>query len=449
MEKLHEIGEVIATRYRIESILGQGGNGITYAAEDQKTGKQVALKALSLRRLTDWKALELFEREARVLSHLNHPKIPAYLDYFQVDEKGERYFYLIQEIAPGKSLAALVESGWRATETEVRLIAAQILEILCYLHGLTPPVIHRDIKPQNIIRRADGQVFLVDFGSVKDTYRSTSVGGSTVVGTYGYMAPEQFLGQAVPATDLYGLGATLLFVLTHTSPANMPQHRLKINFRSLVNISADFRKWLEMMLNPIVEERFATAREALAVLRGEREIVYLHKTINRQPPGSRVVLKKTAESLTVEIPPLGWRGNNLFLTVFTITWNVFIYHWTSTAISLNAPLIFCLFSAPFWFVGVQLTCKVLFRIFGYTHLQITPENFRLRWLLLGISREVEGNTENLESVQVSQDTSGDDSSEIFCLLVERNRIHRFGSALTKAEKEWLVTELANFLGKSL
>ncbi|MFB8787332.1 MAG: ankyrin repeat domain-containing protein [Potamolinea sp.] len=273
MELLHEPGEIIAQRYRILDQLGQGGSGTTYQALSLQNDQQVALKALSLHRLTDWKMLELFEREARVLAQLNHPAIPRYLEYFHVDTPQDRSFYIAQQIAEGKSLAALVQNGWHANEQEVRQIAIQILEILVYLHSLTPPVIHRDIKPQNIIRSSDGKIFLVDFGAVQDTYHNTFMRGSTVVGTYGYMAPEQFRGQAVPTTDLYGLGATLLFLLTHRSPAELPTDRLKIDFRSRVQISEDFADCLEKMLDPDVEERFSSAKEALEVLRGKRIIV--------------------------------------------------------------------------------------------------------------------------------------------------------------------------------
>ena len=270
MELLHESGEVIAERYRILDALGQGGSGTTYLVEDLKTSQQVALKGLSLHRMTEWKMMELFEREARILSGLNHSAIPSYLDYFQLDTPTERYFYIAQQLAEGKSLAAWVESGWHATEEEVRRIAIQILEILVYLHSQSTPVIHRDIKPQNIIRREDGQVFLVDFGAVQDTYYNTFMRGSTVVGTYGYMAPEQFRGQAVPATDLYGLGATLLFLLTHRSPADLPTDRLKIDFRDRVQLASDFAEWLEKMLEPDTENRFPSAKAALAMLRGTR-----------------------------------------------------------------------------------------------------------------------------------------------------------------------------------
>jgi ankyrin repeat protein len=272
MELLHESGQIIAERYRIIGTLGEGGIGTTYQAEDLQNNQQVALKALSLKGMSDWKMTELFEREARVLSVLNHPGIPQYIDYFQVDTESDRGFYIAQQLAPGKSLAVLVESGWHANEAEVKRIAIQILEILVYLHKQTPPVIHRDIKPQNIIRDEKGQIFLVDFGAVQDTYQSTFARSSTVVGTFGYMAPEQFRGQAVPATDLYGLGATLLFLLTHRSPADLPQDRLKIDFRSRVQISGDFADFLEKLLEPDVEDRFISAKEALDVLRGKRNL---------------------------------------------------------------------------------------------------------------------------------------------------------------------------------
>ncbi|MBW4492576.1 MAG: ankyrin repeat domain-containing protein [Oscillatoria princeps RMCB-10] len=270
MELLHQSGEIIASRYRILNTIGSGGTGTTYLAIDLQNNQQVALKALSLHMLTDWKKIELFEREARTLAQLNHAGIPRYLDYFQVETPEDRSFYIAQQLAEGKSLAALVESGWRTDEKGVRDIATQILEILAYLHSLKPPVTHRDIKPQNIIRREDGRVFLVDFGAVQNTYYNTFMRGSTVVGTYGYMAPEQFRGQAVPATDLYGLGATVLFLLTHRSPADLPLDGLQIDFRSHVRISEEFAGWLEKMLEPDVADRFSSAKEALAVLRGER-----------------------------------------------------------------------------------------------------------------------------------------------------------------------------------
>ncbi|WP_287520745.1 serine/threonine-protein kinase, partial [Okeania sp. SIO2C2] len=175
------------------------------------------MKAVSFQQAKDWKILELFEREAKVIANLYHPQIPKYLNYFYIDTEQDRCFYLIRELVWGNSLATCVEKGWHPTEIQVKNMAIQILKILSYLHQLNPPIIHRDIKPENIILQPDGQVFLVDFGAVKDIYRQTISFSGTFVGTIGYMPPEQLQGKAYCASDLYSLGATLLYLLTHRS----------------------------------------------------------------------------------------------------------------------------------------------------------------------------------------------------------------------------------------
>ncbi|UNU25030.1 ankyrin repeat domain-containing protein [Microcoleus vaginatus] len=278
MDIVEQIPQNLVKHYQIKKLLGEGGSSTTYEAVDLKTNQRVALKALSLQKMNDWKVLELFEREANVLSKLNHPGIPRYLDYFYVDTPDNRCFYIVQELAEGQSLASLVENGWHASEPEIQRIATQILEILVYLHSQTPPVIHRDIKPENIVfkspidshKEKDWAVCLVDFGAVQNTYYNTLMRGSTLVGTYGYMAPEQCLGQAVPATDLYGLGATLLYLLTHRSPAELPTNILEKDFRSQIQISAAFADWLEEAIASDLENRFRAAKEALESLRNPR-----------------------------------------------------------------------------------------------------------------------------------------------------------------------------------
>jgi hypothetical protein len=274
--EFHQPGENICkessspdqSHYHILSILGEGNSGITYKAQDlNRPGYTVALKVMSLRQLTDWKMLDLFEREANVLAKLRHPGIPRYLDSFAIETKDDRRYYIAQTLAEGQSLEALVRQGRRTDEAMVRRIAQQILSILVYLQKLNPPIIHRDIKPQNIIWRENGSLSLVDFGAVRDTYYSTLMRGSTVVGTYGYMAPEQFRGQSVPATDLYGLGATLLFLLTHRSPAELPQQGLHLDFRDRLQVSEHLTTWLEKLLEPDASDRFESAQAALDALK--------------------------------------------------------------------------------------------------------------------------------------------------------------------------------------
>lgn len=297
-------GTVVADRYRILGILGEGNSGITYRAEAIGDREIVALKALSLRG-SDWKLIELFEREAAILKALNHPAIPCYRDSFFVDSlldgTENRTFYLAQSLAPGHTLADWIRKGWRATEPELRSIARQLLEILQYLQSLKPPVIHRDIKPQNIIRREDGQLFLVDFGAVGHTYHTTMMRGSTVVGTFGYMAPEQFRGQASASTDLYGLGATLLFLLTRRSPAELPQANLALQFRDKVQLSDAFCDWLEQVLAPDARQRPASAAIALANLPGRSRFAPRSSGSSHQPPATKVMATGLAIATIVTI----------------------------------------------------------------------------------------------------------------------------------------------------
>ncbi|MCW6053554.1 serine/threonine protein kinase, partial [Lyngbya sp. CCAP 1446/10] len=303
METLEQSEKIIAERYRIIGKLGQGGVGITYAAVDLNSNQKVALKALSLRLTTEWKKIELFEREAKTLSGLNHPGIPRYIDYFQVDTSQDRCFYIAQQLAPGKSLAQLIENGWKPNESQVRHIAYQLLEILAYLQSLLPAAIHRDIKPQNIIIQKNGRVFLVDFGAVQNTYHHTITGGSTVVGTYGYMAPEQFRGKAVLSTDLYGLGTTLLFLLTQKFPSDLPRHKLKVKFRNSVSISTEFADWLEKIIEPAIEDRFHSAKDALSALRGEQPSGINPDKMFKRSPQSRITLIDAKRWLFINIYP--------------------------------------------------------------------------------------------------------------------------------------------------
>jgi serine/threonine protein kinase len=263
----HQLNQIVGDRYELIDVLGKGSVGITYSAIALATQEKVAIKAISLRQLKDWKQIELFEREANTLMQLNHSAIPQYLDYFQIVSDRQKLFYIVQQLAPGKSLGELVESGWRGTEAQIKDIATQILDILIYLHSLKPPIVHRDLKPHNLILSDEGKVYLVDFGAVQNTYYNTLMRGSTVVGTYGYMAPEQFQGRSQPPTDLYGLGATILYLLTHRSPAELPHDNLAVNFRSHVKISEELAVWLEKMLQPDLEQRFASAKVAKDALK--------------------------------------------------------------------------------------------------------------------------------------------------------------------------------------
>ena len=157
-----------------------------------------------------------FEREAKLLAGLRHPNLPRVIDHFIVPDQGQ---YLVMDYVEGKSLAALLaERGRPLDEAEVLPWIRQVADALEYLHTRTPPIIHRDIKPQNIIVAADGRAMLVDFGISKayDPTLKTTRGARAV--TPGYSPPEQYgLGTTDARSDVYALGATLYTCLLYTS----------------------------------------------------------------------------------------------------------------------------------------------------------------------------------------------------------------------------------------
>jgi Protein kinase domain len=355
-------------RYKIIDLLGEGGSGKTYRALDIQSQTEVAIKVLSLRGMGDWKTLELFDREAKILAQLKHPAIPAYLDYFQTEIAGEETFCLVQAIAPGRSLTSWVESGHIFSESELRDIASQTLEILSYLQTFTPPIIHRDLKPQNLLRSESGDIYLVDFGAVRDTYHLTITGGSTIVGTYGYMAPEQFRGQAVLATDLYGLGATLLYLKSGQDPADLPVQQMKIDFRDRLKLSPDLANWIDRLLEPIPEDRYRNANQALAGLKGK----IAPKMPRPKQPIARI--SQQGEILTIVIPPI-WLATRSSKKTFL----------TATALLLMAI-------GGWWLMRVAVLPWLLWLLFLFTGLVSIPWMLCVLWhyfTVIMCQREIE------------------------------------------------------------
>lgn len=242
--------ELQGGRFHVLSLLARGSQGVTLVAEDRKRGGRVAIKRFQVHGAPSWKQVELAEREAGVLSTLSHPNLPAYVTHFE--EAGA--LYLVMELVEGKTLAELKRDG-ALSQRDVLAFMTSIAATLRYLHGRAPPLIHRDVKPGNVIRRPNGSFVLVDFGSVRDKLRPE--GGSTVVGTFGYMAPEQFQGRALPATDAYGLGATAIACLTGEDPENLPHQGLAIDVRAALAGRCDARliALLERLLAPEPERR--------------------------------------------------------------------------------------------------------------------------------------------------------------------------------------------------
>jgi serine/threonine protein kinase len=252
--------------YQVIRELGRNREGgrITWLASVVGTTQQVVLKQFCFAQAgSDWAAFTAYEREIQVLQGLNHPGIPRYLGAFATSDG----FCMIQAYVNAASLAVP-----RSFEPEeIKQIALSTLEILIYLQNRLPPVIHRDIKPENILVDADLNVYLIDFGFAR--IGSQEVSGSSVFkGTPGFIPPEQ-LRKPTAATDLYGLGATLICLLTGTQSTGIQNltdedDPYLIQFRHLVpRLSLRFVDWLEKMVKPRLRDRYPDAKTALDTLK--------------------------------------------------------------------------------------------------------------------------------------------------------------------------------------
>ena len=262
-------------RYHVMRALGQGGFGATFLASDTSLPGEPKCVIKQLRPAATAPAAfemarSLFMREAKTLGKIgNHPQIPQLLNFFEHNQE----FYLVQEFVDGLTLKAEVKKNGPYSEATTRQFLSEALPILEYVHS--NKVIHRDIKPDNLIRRAqDKRLVLIDFGAVKDQV-SPAFGGSdqtaltaVSVGTPGYAPPEQLSLRPVYASDVYALGATCIYLLTGRSPKDLDYHPStgEMMWNKYVHISAHFSNVLKKMLEIAVRNRYQKADDILRAL---------------------------------------------------------------------------------------------------------------------------------------------------------------------------------------
>ncbi len=307
--------------YQVQSQLSKRGGRETLLGKNLDTNELVVIKLLKFGLDADWSDFKLFAREAQTLKNIDHPAIPNYLDYFELDLPSCKGFALVQEYIAAPSLEAALKAGRTFSELEIKQIAEALLNILQYLHQRQPAIIHRDLKPSNILLtdrtgNSVGQVYLIDFGAVKNV-AATEGGTITVVGTYGYMPPEQFGGKVTAASDLYSLGATLIYLATGKHPTELPSKDGKIVFEESVNLKPSLRRWLTKMIEPSCDNRFGSVRQALQAL--DQPIKLSKNTrkseIVQQPADSKIRLRKTLEDIDIFIPPQGFTPERM--SIFT------------------------------------------------------------------------------------------------------------------------------------
>jgi len=448
MNRVMGEGEALPSRYRAIAKLGRGAFAVAYRCEDVESGGEVVVKLYELRERA-WSLLTSFEREAAVLAQLSHPAIPRYVAHGQLPDGR---LMLVQSYAAGRSLAELLRERRRFTDAEVADMTEQVLDVLEYLQGLNPPIVHRDIKPGNLVLTDAGRVQLVDFGSVKEGFRRDSELGSTIVGTYGYMAPEQFQGRATIRSDLYGLGATLVHVLSHVPPSELPQEGLKLDFHGSVKASPGFTAWLDRLLEPDPRERFANATEARAAFRARdtpppataRSAAALAK-VQSVPRGSHITVQRQGGELRLTIPGAGFRRVGLSSLGFSGSWLAFTSFWAQGVLRVSP--VAALFALPFLVVGGYMLRRTLLIMFEQTNLSIGPERYRLTKRLWWKKEESEGATDDLEGAGLLRGAVRVNGQRLtHCVLLAGAQRIKFGASLGPVERRWVVRSINQHLG---
>jgi serine/threonine-protein kinase len=255
-----QLGDILGGRYKLLKIIGQGGFGRTFLAEDSNLfNTHVAIKEVT----GDPQIAEQFQFEAKVLSALKHQNIVRVTDYFTEGE----YNYLVMEFVAGETLEHHIEQSGKPFPVDIAArFILQMCDVLDYLHTRTPPVIHRDVKPANIIITPDDGIVLVDFGIAKiNPMRQVTATGARAV-TPGYSPPEQYSsGRTDARTDIYALGATFYFLLAGVTPPEAPNRLLHEDENELSdaikNIAPKIQKIIHTAMSIQPTKRFQSARE--------------------------------------------------------------------------------------------------------------------------------------------------------------------------------------------
>jgi formylglycine-generating enzyme required for sulfatase activity len=229
--------------------------------------------------------VRLFNQEAQRLYELGkHPQIPELISFFEQDGQ----LYLVQQFIDGQNLVEELQQGTK-TEAQVREILTELLPILQFIHE--NGVIHRDIKPDNIMRRRDGKLILIDFGVAKEFVPNATLKSGTIVGTPGYAPMEQMLGKVVPATDIYSLGVTCICLLTgiladqninDLFDAIECEWLWRKRLPSGVKVNQQLGQLLDKMLAQMVKDRYKSAAEVLVELSPQASVVpptFVHQTV--------------------------------------------------------------------------------------------------------------------------------------------------------------------------
>jgi serine/threonine protein kinase len=242
----------------VQRLISENNHARAYVAT-APDGLAVVVKEVIFNRAPSPRAMEAFEHTTASLLQLSHPRIPRFISAFSEGTGADTRLYLVQSFLPGESLLDRHKQKL-CSESEALQVARELLSILKYLHSVAPPVIHRDLKPANLIRGPENTLWLVDFGLAR-LIEQADRQGVTEAGTFGYAPVGEFSDADDESTDLYGLGATLLSLLTGKAPSLLLDEGFRLKIPTNLPVSIATATWLGGFIGPR-GKRFRSVAEA-------------------------------------------------------------------------------------------------------------------------------------------------------------------------------------------
>lgn len=274
-----EIGSVIDKKYKILSIIGQGGMSTVYLAIVEKANKHWAIKEIRKDGVQNYEIVSQgLIGEIDMLKKLKHPNLPSIVDV--IDKDGS--FFIVMDYIEGITLKeALIRYGVPTQDTILDW-AKQLCGVLGYLHSRTPPIIYRDVKPSNIMMQPDGKLILIDFGTARE-FKNENVEDTVCLGTKGYAAPEQFggQGQTDERTDIYSLGATLYHLITGHNPGKPPYEMYPVRHWN-PSLSPGLENILLKCTQNNPDDRYQSCEELLYALEHYEEFSEAYRKIQKK-----------------------------------------------------------------------------------------------------------------------------------------------------------------------
>ncbi len=347
-------GDVINKRYEILDLISIRDKSTAYKAKDNELGKSVVLEIIFMNESEEWKEIELFKRQANTLKTLSHSGIALYIDYFESEINNSHAFILVREFINAQNLEILKQQHVNFNEDNVKNLLLKAFEILDYIHSLVPPVIHRNICPENLLRDENGNVYLTGFGAIGKLTRSTMVASQTFTGEIGFTPEEQILGKVIPESDIYALGMSAVFLLTGKRPNDLEGRG--VEFVNDYVKGERLRKLLLKCVDSDYKMRLSSAKDGIDYLNNKIPYEKILK-LSEKRVGNVNVTELNRNEKIVEI---GFDKSGIGCRMAGLSvWMLFMVIFFFVSLFMDAPVMFSVVPIMFLAFGLFVFIKDL------------------------------------------------------------------------------------------